>query len=111
MKRGATLYSSLRSLLAAGHETTSTALAWCLYALTQAPRVQRKLRHELLSVTTEHPSQEELGALPYLDAVIRETLRVYAPITTILRAAARDDVLPVSQPFRDRYGTMQTHIR
>ena len=59
----------------------------------------------------QQPSQEELSALPYLDAVVRETLRVYPPVTAVLRVAASDDILPVSESFRDRNGTMQSHIR
>lgn len=95
----------------AGHETSSTALAWCLFALTQAPRVQNKLRRELLTISTNAPSLEELATLPYLDAVVRETLRVYGPLATTLRVALRDDVLPVSKPFEDRYGRLRNEIR
>ncbi|KAI0751623.1 cytochrome P450 [Daedaleopsis nitida] len=54
---------------------------------------------------------EELADLPYLDAVIRETLRIYAPVTTSLRVAIQDDVLPVSKPFVDRKGNVQHEIR
>ncbi len=54
---------------------------------------------------------EELAELPYLDSVIRETLRVYAPVTTSLRVAVQDDVLPVSKPFVDRNGLVQNQIR
>ena len=74
-------------------------------------QTQTKLREELLSVPSEMPTMEELGALPYLDAVIRETLRIYAPVTTSLRVAVQDDVLPVSQPFTDRKGNLQHEIR
>ena len=98
-------------MLAAGHETTSTALTWCLFALTGAPQVQAKLRRELLGVSSEYPSPEELSALPYLDAVVRETLRLYPSVTTALRVAMHDDVLPVSQPFKDKYGRLQLEIR
>ena len=59
----------------------------------------------------QRPSQEELGSLPYLDAVVRETLRVYPPVAAALRVAVDDDILPVSQPFKDRNGTIQSHIR
>ncbi|KAI0759033.1 cytochrome P450 [Fomes fomentarius] len=102
--------AQIGSLLAAGHETTNTATAWCLYALSLSPRIQRKLRQELLQVSTE-PTMEALAELPYLDAVIRETLRVYAPVTTSLRVAVQDDVLPISEPFVDRNGLVQNQIR
>ncbi|OSD05864.1 cytochrome P450 [Trametes coccinea BRFM310] len=92
--------------LVAGHETTSTAAAWCLFALTQNPDVQRKLREELLAVPTEFPTMDELAALPYLDWVVRETLRLHAPVTWTLRSAGVDDVIPVSEPYVDRYVIM-----
>ena len=52
------------TFLVAGHETTSTATTWCLYALTQNTSIQDKLRTELLSVPTDMPSMDELDALP-----------------------------------------------
>ena len=34
---------------------------------------------------------DELNALPYLDAVVRETMRVHAPVPSSIRIATRDD--------------------
>ncbi|KAI0672480.1 cytochrome P450 [Trametes maxima] len=99
------------TFIVAGHETTSTATTWCLFALTQAPAVQAKLRAELLAVDTNTPTMEELNALPYLDAVVRETLRIHSPVATTVRVAARDDVIPVDRPFVDRFGEVQDSIR
>lgn len=88
----------------------STAVTWALYAMTQAPEVQAKLRDELLSVDTDTPSMDELIALPYLDAVVRETLRVHPPVTNTSRIAMKDDVLPVEKPYTDRYGVVRDTI-
>ncbi|KAI0357859.1 cytochrome P450 [Trametes cingulata] len=99
------------TFLVAGHETTSTATTWCLYALTQAPEVQKKLREELFTLDTDKPTMDELNSLPYLDAVVRETLRIHAPVPTTMRVATKDDVIPVSEPFVDRYGQVQEGIR
>ncbi|KAI0634029.1 cytochrome P450 [Trametes polyzona] len=99
------------TFLVAGHETTSTATTWCLYALTQAPEAQRKLREELLAVDTDTPTMDELNALPYLDAVVRETLRIHAPVPRTMRVATKDDTIPLSTPFVDRYGKEQDHVR
>ncbi|KAI0330002.1 cytochrome P450 [Cubamyces sp. BRFM 1775] len=95
------------TFLVAGHETTSTATTWCLYALTQAPNVQQKLREELLSMGTDNPTMDELMALPYLDMVVRESLRVYAPVPETVRVAKKEDVIPLEKPFTDKDG--QTH--
>ncbi|KAI9059130.1 cytochrome P450 [Trametes sanguinea] len=99
------------TFLMAGHETTSIALSWALFALSKNPSIQHKLREELLAVPTDTPSMEELSALPYLDMVVRETLRLHAPVAMRMREAKRDDVIPVSEPFTDRYGRVQNEIR
>ena len=97
--------------IVAGHETTSVATTWCLFALTQAPDVQRRLRAELLALDTDTPDMDALNALPYLDMVIRETLRVHPPVTNTLRVAVRDDVIPLDVPFVDARGEVQYSIR
>ncbi|KAF8131040.1 cytochrome P450 [Boletus edulis] len=99
------------TFLVAGHETTSTAVTWALFAMTKAPEIQVKLREELLSVDTETPSMDELMALPYLDAVVRETLRVHSPVPNTLRFATKDDVIPIEKPYTDKYGVMHDSIR
>ncbi|KIY68833.1 cytochrome P450 [Cylindrobasidium torrendii FP15055 ss-10] len=95
----------------AGHETTASSLVWMLYALTRAPEVQKKLRQELQAISTDTPSFDELNALPYLDAVLRETLRLHAPVVFTERVSAKDDILPLSEPIKDRNGKMLDGIR
>jgi len=92
------------TFLVAGHETTSSATTWCLFALTQAPDVQRKLRDELFSLQSEEPTMDELNSLPYLDLVVRETLRLHAPVPSTIRIATKEDVIPVSKPYTDVNG-------
>lgn len=105
------LTSGVIRFLIAGHETTSTSTTWALYAFCKHPEVQRKLREELLTVDSETPTMEDLNALPYLDGVIRETLRLYAPITQLSREAKKDDVIPLNEPVTDRYGKVHHEIR
>ncbi|KAJ7110658.1 cytochrome P450 [Mycena epipterygia] len=94
------------TFLVAGHETTSTAVTWALFALTQNMAAQTRLREELLTVSTDNPTMDELNALPYLDCVVHETLRVHAPVTGTTRVALRDDVVPLGTPFTDANGTV-----
>ena len=89
----------------------SVATTWALFALTQSPDVQVKLRNELLSVSTDNPTMEELNALPYLDAVVRETLRLHAPVSSTARQAMKDDIIPLSIPFTDKKGVVHHEIR
>ena len=97
--------------IVAGHETTSTATTWCLYALTQSPVVQRKLREELLRVSTDMPTMDELVALPYLDMVVKETLRLHAPVPITDREATTDTYIPLSRPYTDKHGKIHDSIR
>lgn len=86
-------------------------MTYTLYALACDPRVQAKLRAELAVVNTDTPSLDELNALPYLDAVVKETLRLHAPVSQVSRRVARDDVLQLSKPFIDINGRVHEHIR
>ena len=95
----------------AGQETSSTATMWALFALTQAPQCQAKLREELLNIATDTPSMEELNNLPYLDAVVREASRVHSPVPVTARIAKEDDVIPLEVPFVDIDGETQTNIK
>jgi cytochrome P450 len=107
----------ISTFLLAGHETTSNALSWSLYALARNSTSQAKLRAELRSVPIADPlcpSPDEVDAiakLEYLDAVLRECLRLHAPVTSTMRVCARDaDEVPVSEPFMDRHGQLRTAI-
>jgi cytochrome P450 len=86
-------------------------MTWALYALSIDLRVQSTLRAELLSVPTENPTMDELLALPYLDAVVRETLRVHSPVPNTIRVANNDNVIPLSKPFVDKHGVLHDGIQ
>ena len=64
----------LLTLLVAGHETTATALAWTIERLLRSPEKLERLRAEV-----------EAGEEAYLDAVVKESLRMRPPITIVLR--------------------------
>ena len=70
------LRDELMTLMLAGHETTATAIAWSLYWVHRYPEIKAKLRAEIASLGTD-PDPMELAKLPYLDAVCKETLRIY----------------------------------
>jgi cytochrome P450 len=74
-----TICDQLRTLLIAGHETTAVILAWAIYFVLRDTNVLARVREELASL---HPNAgaEELARLPYLGAVIDETLRI-RPVT------------------------------
>jgi cytochrome P450 len=69
-------------------DTTSSALSRILHLLSQHPDVQDNLRHELLEARKErngeYLSYDELIALPVLDAIVKESLRLYVGTTLLL---------------------------
>lgn len=75
------------------------------------PSIQDKLRTEVQAVQTDHPTMDDLNALPYLDAVVRETLRFYSTVGGTLRTVVGDDCIPLSEPYIDRQGVKQDHIK
>lgn len=79
------LRDQLLTLIVAGHDTTATALAWLLYELAHHPENQSKLREELKTANISEPTS--LRGLPFLNAVIKETLRLHPPISLGIRKA------------------------
>jgi len=104
----------ISTFLAAGHETTCSALTWCLYALAKDCRVQSKLRDTLRGIQgqigMESGAQDYRETLTnqimkcnYLDWVVRECLRLHAPVTNTMRVCMRDyDEIPVLNPIHYR---------
>jgi cytochrome P450 len=86
-------------------------MTWALYALTQNKRVQAKLRQVVSYVSTDNPTMVDLNGLPYLDAVVRDTMRRYSPLPVVSRAAHKDDFIPLSKLFTDKKGNVRHEIR
>lgn len=80
-------------LLILGVNTTSSALAFSLYHLAQNQRSQRTLLKEVKEILPEKQSQLEydhLEKLKYLDACLKETLRLQMPMPTLTRVLPTD---------------------
>jgi cytochrome P450 len=71
----AEMRDELMTLLTAGHETTSTGLCWAFERLTRVPRAMDRLCSELRGN----------GGEAYLDAVVRETLRLRPVVYDVAR--------------------------
>ncbi len=74
----------LLTLLIAGHETTSTALAWSFYELARNPGIHHWLQDEIASLGSD-PEVDRLASLPALEAVARETLRLHPIVPEFFR--------------------------
>jgi len=76
------------TLLLAGHETTALALAWTWYLLSLHPTAEARLHEEIDGVLAgRDPVPEDLDRMPYLAAVISESLRLYPPAYAIGRSS------------------------
>lgn len=64
--------------IVAGSEATSITLSYALWLLIKHPDVLLRLRNELETLRSGYTATD-LAALPYLESVLRETLRVYPP--------------------------------
>ncbi|RMZ79319.1 hypothetical protein DV737_g3471, partial [Chaetothyriales sp. CBS 132003] len=88
------VYSEMLDHLGAGHETSAVALTYLLWEMSKHPALQAKLRDEVRGLSPaiiwpgvaldfdsfSLPSPKEIDALPLLNAVLMETLRLHAPI-------------------------------
>ena len=68
------------TFLQAGSDTVSIALRTIVYYLSRYPHIQRKLQAEIDSAKLTYPvTWKAAQHLPYLDAVIKESLRIHSP--------------------------------
>ena len=76
------------TLFLAGHETTSNALTWTWWQLSRHPEVEARVHAELDEVLGERsPDAGDLGSLPYLRAVLAESIRLRPPAWAMGRQA------------------------
>jgi cytochrome P450 len=81
-----TLRDELIALLFAGYDSTATALTMTLGLLGAAPEVQSRLQAQIDDrFGDERPTADALDQLPLLDAVVRESLRLYPPQYLLFR--------------------------
>jgi len=82
------------TFLLAGQETTSLALTWAWYLLSENPQARQRLEDELDVVLDGRPPEyPDLANLPYLRMVIDEAMRLYPPAWGFSRQALADDRL------------------
>ncbi|CAA7398393.1 unnamed protein product [Spirodela intermedia] len=91
------------NLILAGQETTSSALTWFFWVLSERSDVERKILEEIRSVRTRSKEGEEgeqsfgfdeLKEMTYLHAAITEAMRLYPPVPWNSSYCLADDVLP-----------------
>ncbi|MEZ4449094.1 MAG: cytochrome P450 [Nannocystaceae bacterium] len=86
------LRDEIKSLVLAGHETTSLALAWSLYLLGDHPEVHRRLVEEVDAVLGGRtPTADDVPRLVYTRMVFLEAMRLYPPVPLVPRILREAD--------------------
>jgi cytochrome P450 len=78
-------------LFLAGHDTTAAGLTWFWYIMGKYPDLQQRVHAEIESaLQNSPPGFADVSKLPYLTAVIKETLRVYPPAIGVFAREAKE---------------------
>jgi cytochrome P450 len=88
------LRDEVMTFFLAGHETTSLALAWTWYLLSQHPDAQARLETEVDEALGDRAAgYQDLERLPYTRMVIEEAMRLYPPAWGFSRQAIEADTI------------------
>lgn len=82
------IMDQLITIMFGGHDTTAVTLAWSLYLLHKNPEALSRLRAELAGLGSQ-PESDTITKLPFLEAVLNETLRLYPPVELVNRKLLR----------------------
>ncbi|KAI1486271.1 bifunctional P-450:NADPH-P450 reductase [Biscogniauxia mediterranea] len=93
------IIDNLITFLIAGHETTSGTLSYAMHELLKHPEAYRKVQQEVDEVIGKGPvTVQHISKLPYIAAVLRETLRLDSPISIFSVTALEDTLLAGKYP-------------
>jgi alkylphenol/PAH-inducible cytochrome P450 monooxygenase len=104
-----------RTFIIGGYDTTANALSWLFWELAKDQRSQQHLRDEISAARAKKIgdaafSINEYDNMPYLNAVIKENLRLHAGVPNLWRMAGRDDMIPLAEPITTNDGRVLHEI-
>ncbi|KAG5523008.1 hypothetical protein RHGRI_034976 [Rhododendron griersonianum] len=84
----------ISDILVAGTDTSSATIEWVMTELLKHPQAMKKLQAEvrLIAQSNQPVTEDDLDQMPYLKAVIKETLRLHPPGPLILPRESTKDV-------------------
>ncbi|KAG8895510.1 hypothetical protein FRB99_000505 [Tulasnella sp. 403] len=115
----ADIMDQINTFFFAGSDTTSLALAWTFLLLAEHPDMQTQLREEILASSGGHGHEDDgeyeldfnvIDNLPYLEKVVKESLRLIPPVHSSIRVALQDDVIPTQYPVKMTDGSERYSI-
>ncbi|KAL7949740.1 cytochrome P450 [Trichoderma barbatum] len=94
------IIDNMLTFLIAGHETTSGLLSFAMYYLLADPQAMEKARQEVDEVSEGSPiTVEHLSKLPYINAVLKETLRLQPTAPGFILSSSKDEVIGGKYPI------------
>ena len=87
------IIDNLLTFLSAGHETTARTLTWTFYLLAKAPAVLARVLEELDALDADTAPADLAEAMPYTQAVLKESMRLYPAAAQLSREAVSGDVV------------------
>lgn len=85
-------------LFAAGFDTASSALTWWIGLMATQPAVAERVRDEIATARAEGAGLDAIARLPFLNATIKEAMRLYPPSTSLFSRVALRDVVVDGTP-------------
>jgi cytochrome P450 len=88
------LVHNMQFFIVAGHETTALAISWGLYLLANIPEYQEKARAEAVAQLKGRVADaDDLDAMPFIEQVLEEAMRLYPPVGLLARTVLEEDEL------------------
>ncbi|XP_047329018.1 alkane hydroxylase MAH1-like [Impatiens glandulifera] len=95
------LRDTIINLMLAGRDTTSSALTWFIWMVSQHPKIAKRIREELTTILNPKDVErqhlftiDEVSKLPYLHGALCEALRLYPPVPIQHKEPIQPDTLP-----------------
>lgn len=104
------VFAQVTTFMLAGNETSATALTWILWRLALHPDMQARARAECAALD-DTADFSQVNQLPYLEAVVRESLRLDSPVPATLRVTKQDVSVPLAKPVTGVDGTRIDAVR
>jgi cytochrome P450 len=84
----------MQFFIVAGHETTALAISWALYLLANSPAYQKRAREQVRAQLKGRTADAgDLSAMPIVQQILEESMRLYPPVGLLARNVVADDEL------------------
>lgn len=112
-------YAQMSTMFFAGHDTIASTLTWALWLLASHEEAQSRLREEIKNARSaarvrgvDELEFTDIENMAYLQAFLKETLRLYPTVFQTSRVASKDSVLPLSRAIETTDGRTidQIHV-